>query len=107
MTTTCPFIEKVLITFWPPSGAANQPMKMSAIAACAGDARAPYKACAGFNNGSLGSSSRPFLKIFNPDLTESEDAIQVLRSVSVYSERRAAAASAFSGNRGYWWYQLE
>jgi len=107
VTMTCLFIEKVLIIFCPPSGATSQSMKASPTTACAGGVRAPYKACAGFNNGSLGSSSDPLLKIFNPDLTESEDAIQVLRSVRVYSDRTAAAASAFSGNCGYWWYQLE
>jgi len=66
------------------------------------DALAPYKACAGFNNGSF-ASSEPFLKIFMVELTvaASGTVIQVPRSVRVYSERRDAAFKASCGNRGY------
>ena len=88
------------MTCWPPSDAASQSMKALPISAWAVDARAPYKACAGFNNGSF-ASSEPFLKIFSLDLTASVAVIQVPRSVRVYSERRDAASKDSRGNRGY------
>jgi len=75
-------------------------MKAFPMSAWAVDARAPYKACAGFNNVLL-ALSEPFLKTFSLDLTASVAVSQVPRSVRVYSERRDAASKDSHGKRGY------